>query len=63
MCVGFPAQGEAHHLVNGTDEDVFYLEIGDRTQGGDVRYPNDDMRAALADDGTWQFAHKNGTPY
>ena len=63
MCVGFPAQGEAHHLVNVTDKDVFYLEIGDRTQGDDVRYPNDDIRAALTDDGTWQFAHKDDTPY
>ena len=63
MCVGLPAQGEAHHLVNETDADVFYLEIGDRTRDDEVRYPNDDIRAAFAEDGTWQFARKDGTSY
>ena len=63
MCVGFPAGGEAHHLVNRTDRDVIYLEIGDRTRGDGVRYPNDDIRAAFAEDGTWQFARKDGTSY
>ncbi len=63
MCVGFPAQGEAHHLVNTTDQDVFYLEIGDRSKGDDVRYPHDDIRASLVEDGAWQFVRKDGTPY
>lgn len=62
MCVGFPAGGEAHHLVNNTEADVFYLEIGDRTEGDDARYPNDDIRGTLAD-GAWRFARKDGTPY
>ena len=34
MCAGFPAGGDAHHLVNRTDRDVVYLEVGDRTGGG-----------------------------
>ncbi|MDE0052879.1 MAG: cupin domain-containing protein [Gammaproteobacteria bacterium] len=63
MCVGFPARGEAHHLVNRTDKDVVYLEIGDRTPGDEVRYPNDDIQATLAEGGTWQFSRKDGTPY
>jgi hypothetical protein len=33
MCAGFPADGEAHHLVNRTDADVVILEIGDGTKG------------------------------
>src|SRR6478752_1829242 len=33
MCAGFPAAGLAHHLVNRTERDVVYLEIGDRTPG------------------------------
>ena len=63
MCPRFPANGDAHHLVNRGDRKVFYLEIGDRTEGDDVRYPNDDIWAALDDNGTWQFVHKDGTPY
>ena len=34
MCAGFKAgTGNGHHLVNRTDEDVVYLEIGDRSAG------------------------------
>ena len=63
MCVGFPAGGEAHHLVNRTNRDVVYLEIGDRTRGDEVRYPHDDIKASLNDDGTWRFVRKDGTPH
>src|SRR6478752_3176288 len=30
QCAGFPAAGIAHQLVNRTERDVVYLEIGDR---------------------------------
>jgi uncharacterized cupin superfamily protein len=63
MCAGFPAQGVAHHLVNRTDKDVVYLEIGDRTRGDECTYPNDDIQIKLEDDGSWQFTHKDGRPY
>jgi uncharacterized cupin superfamily protein len=63
MCAGFPAMGIAHHLVNRTDADVVYLEIGDRTPGDEGSYPNDDLQAALGSDGQWQFTHKDGRPY
>ena len=63
MCAGFPAQGEAHHLVNRTDEDVVILEIGDRTKGDEKSYPLDDLQAVMGEDGKWQFVHKDGTPY
>jgi uncharacterized cupin superfamily protein len=63
MCAGFKAgTGDAHHLVNETDEDVVYLEIGDRTPGDQVAYPDDDLEA-LRVDGRWRFAHKDGTLY
>jgi uncharacterized cupin superfamily protein len=63
MCAGFKAgTGDAHHLVNETDEDVLYLEIGDRTPGDGVTYPDDDI-AAEAVDGKWRFVHRDGTPY
>ncbi|MGH6893603.1 MAG: cupin domain-containing protein [Dongiaceae bacterium] len=63
MCAGFPAQGVAHQLVNRTDRDVVFLEIGDRTSGDEGSYPKDDLQAVLAADGKWKFTHKDGRPY
>ena len=57
-----PAPGDAHQLLNPTDETVVYLEIGDRSAGDSVSYPDDDLLAALVD-GRWVFAHKDGRPY
>jgi uncharacterized cupin superfamily protein len=39
-----------------------YLEIGDRTPGDRVQYPDDDLVAEDAG-GRRRFLHKNGTPY
>ncbi len=63
MCAGFKAgTGDGHQLVNRSDEDVVYLEVGDRTAGDTATYPDDDLQAAMVN-GQWQFAHKDGTPY
>ncbi len=63
MCAGFKAgSGNAHRLVNETEELVVYLEIGDRTPGDEVSYPDDDIAARLVE-GQWAFFHKNGDPY
>ena len=37
MCFGFPAGGTAHHLINRSDKDATYLEVGDRSAGDEVR--------------------------
>jgi uncharacterized cupin superfamily protein len=64
MCAGFKAgSGDAHHLVNRSDSDVVYLEIGDRTLGDEVHYPDDDIVAVKTPDGTRKFTRKDGTPY
>ena len=63
MCAGFPADGIAHHLVNRTERDVVYLEIGDRTAGDEGTYPQDDLKASLGADGRWTYTHKDGSPY
>lgn len=64
MCAGFKAgAGNAHHLVNRSRADVVFLEVGDRSAGDSVRYPDDDIQARLGPDGQWQYAHKDGTPY
>lgn len=62
MCAGFKAgSGNAHQLVNRTDGEVIYLEVGDRTAGDSIFYPEDDLKADSAG-GTWCFTHKDGTP-
>ncbi len=64
MCAGFKAgTGDAHHLINRTDQVVDYLEIGDRQAGDSVQYPDDDLQAVRDDRGGWQFLHKDGSPY
>ncbi len=64
MAAGFKAGSvNAHHLVNRTDRDVVYVEIGDRTDRDAVNYPDDDIRGALGSDGRWRFVHKDGRPY
>lgn len=63
MCAGFKAgTGDGHQLVNRTSEEVVYLEVGDRTAGDSVTYPDDDLRADFVDGG-WQFTRKDGTHY
>jgi len=64
MCAGFRAgDGDAHHLVNRGPGDVVYLEVGDRTPGDTVNYPDDDIRAVADETGQWRFMHKDGRPY
>ena len=63
MCAGFPAGGVAHHLLNRTDRDVVYLEIGDRTAGDEASYPDDDIEARLDSEGNWRFTHKDGRAF
>lgn len=63
MCAGFRAgTGDGHQLLNPTQETVVYLEIGDRSAGDTVSYPDDDLRAALVE-GRWVCTHKDGRPY
>jgi uncharacterized cupin superfamily protein len=64
MCAGFRAGSmDAHHLVNRSNRDVVYLEVGDRATRDTAVYPDDDIVAALGSDGRWRFVRKDGTPY
>ena len=64
MCAGFKAgSGNAHHLINFTDRDVVFLEVGDRTSGDGAVYPDDDLVAVFDPEGRWRYTHKDGTPY
>lgn len=63
MCAAFPAGAQdGHCLLNETDRDVLYLEIGDRTPGDGAQYPDDDLVAQFVD-GKWRYTRKNGTAY
>ena len=63
MAAGFPAgRPDGHQLVNRSDRDVLYLEIGDRRPEDKAEYPDIDLRV-LARDGEHYFAHKDGTPW
>jgi uncharacterized cupin superfamily protein len=63
MCAGFVPRGSAHHLLNRSDSEVCYLEIGTRVPEDSVEYPADDLLARNDGDGTWTFTHQDGTPY
>lgn len=64
MCAGFKAgTGDAHHLVNRGRRDVVFLEVGDRSAGESVTYPDNDVMAVFGPDGKWQYSRKDGTPY
>ena len=63
MCAGFPAgRPDAHHLINRSEHPARYLEIGNRIEGDDCFYPDDDMLWITTEAG-WHAAHKDGKPY
>ncbi len=63
MAAGFPAgAGDGHHLVNRSEADAIYLEVGDRSRGDEVEYPDIDLARRIVG-GEPRFVHKDGTPY
>jgi uncharacterized cupin superfamily protein len=64
MCAGFAASASnPHHLVNRSDEDVMYLEVGDRSPNDVVTYPDDDIEAYRDEAARLTFSRKSGEPY
>jgi uncharacterized cupin superfamily protein len=60
---GFKANsGNGHHLVNKTQRDAVYLEIGTRSKHERVDYPGVDLMV-VRDDAGMRYTHKNGEPY
>ena len=51
-----------HCLINRSDRDAVYLEIGTRSKCEQVVYPDIDM-AGDKDEGVMRFLHKSGEPY
>jgi uncharacterized cupin superfamily protein len=63
-CVGFKAgDSDPHQLINETQENVVLVEVGDRSVADQVVYPDDDIQAAMTEQGIWAFTHKDGTAY
>ena len=62
MCAGFAHGGTAHHLLNRSDADAVYLDVGDRRPGDSAEYPDDDLRAEAVPGG-WRFTRKTGEPW
>jgi uncharacterized cupin superfamily protein len=63
MTAGFPAgKADGHHLLNRSKREATYLEVGDRTAGDAVTYPDDDIEARMTD-GRWTFTRKDRTAF
>lgn len=61
--MGFPAgTPDGHHLLNRSDADMLYLEVGDRGEGDEVDYPDIDLLMRFVG-GVRRYVHKDGTPY
>jgi uncharacterized cupin superfamily protein len=60
---GFKANvPNGHHLINRSDRDAVYLEIGTRSKHERAEYPDVDMRI-IRDDAGARYTHKDGKPY
>jgi uncharacterized cupin superfamily protein len=51
-----------HHLVNKSDADVVYLEVGTRDPNERGEYPDIDMKF-ISEDNATRYTRKDGTPY
>jgi uncharacterized cupin superfamily protein len=63
MAAGYPAgKKDAHHFVNRSKAVATYLEIGNRIEGDNAFYPDDDLMWVEDENGTFA-AHKDGRRY
>jgi uncharacterized cupin superfamily protein len=63
MCAGYPAgKRDAHHFVNRGMASAVYLEIGNRLDGDNAFYSDDDLMWCDGGDGAYA-AHKDGRRY
>jgi uncharacterized cupin superfamily protein len=63
MAAGFPAgKADGHCLINRSSRDAVYLEVGDRKDEDEARYPDIDLDRRNTPAGR-TFCRKDGTPY
>ena len=62
-CAGYPAgKKDAHHFVNRGSVPATYLEVGNRAEGDNAFYPDDDLMWVEDENGVYP-AHKDGRRY
>jgi uncharacterized cupin superfamily protein len=62
-CAGFKANvANGHHLINRTQKDALYLEIGTRAPSERAHYPDVDLKFER-DEKAARIMHKDGAPY
>jgi uncharacterized cupin superfamily protein len=62
-CAGFKANvPNGHHLLNKSNTDALYLEIGTRAQSERAHYPDVDLKFER-DENNVRILHKSGEPY
>lgn len=62
-CAGYPAGArDAHHFVNRSGAVARYLEIGNRVDGDNALYPDDDLMWGEDENGMFA-AHRDGRRY
>jgi uncharacterized cupin superfamily protein len=54
--------GNGHHLINRSEHDATYLEVGSRSKYERVDYPDADLKM-IRDEAGARYTHKNGEPY
>jgi len=60
---GFKAGvANGHHLVNRTDRDALYIEVGTRARRERAHYPDVDL-VGNKDEHGFRFSHRSGEPY
>jgi uncharacterized cupin superfamily protein len=52
-----------HHLINKTNRDAVYLEVGTRAPREHAHYPDVDLDFIREANGTMRLSHKSGEPY
>src|SRR6516164_11489584 len=52
-----------HHLINRSQRDAVYLEVGTRAPSEHAHYPDVDLDLVREADGTLRLSHKSGEPY
>lgn len=63
MCAGYPGgKQDAHHFVNRSSAPAKYLEVGNRIDGDNAFYPDDDLMWGFDEKGGYA-AHKDGSRY
>ena len=63
MCAGYPGgKRDAHHFINRSAAPATYLEIGNRIEGDNAFYPDDDLMWGEDENGVYA-AHKDGRRY